>query len=309
MTLDKVALPTLPEVEETNLPCKSHDTVILQPKFDGCQAILFPTAEGYVPVTRKGNVIIRLLPFCQAISAALSRLGDFVFFCEYEPEPWSEEAKSKLTANLYNDRPLSFSTRLTVFDACRVTDLELMRKQECRTRLIALQQLSTPLQDLQLHVTPFIELPYGEALKLCESARQLDPSSQAIRSLILGHYCEGGVIRWQHRAQKVKPTFEIDAAVLEALASSKGQRAWLVVDTKKPNSEPFPVFGGVTEENHKALLGRVVELKLLAVSNAKGGGNPTFQRDRGNEKEFDVPAYKEKNSSAILAAKQKYKLS
>ena len=36
------------------------------------------------------------------------------------------------------------------------------------------------------------------------------------------------------------------------------------------------------------MVGKVVEVRELAVSSAKGGGNPTFIRSREYEKDFDV---------------------
>lgn len=326
-TLDKVSLPKLLEVsEKALLPDNSSEQVILQPKFDGCQAIFVPgvvvgRCEPYLAVTRKGQVIPRLQPIADALPADLGH----VLFCEYEPSPWSEEAKVKLAGNLYTDTALPFNMRLVIFDGCRTADFlaDNHRQGSCKARLQTLDALKPALfgerdnlvlsakgKDgdvtegswVEISISPWQEMPYAQAKELCASSNRETP--QGTRCKVLGIWCEGGVIRHGSKAEKVKAKLDQDVIVLEAVQSAKGQRGWIVADTKNP-SDIFPVFGGVPQE-FAAHVGSVVEVTKLVVTGFKGAGNPTFSRSRANEKEFDpsiIPA------TAIAAVRTQYKLS
>ena len=95
------------------------------------------------------------------------------------------------------------------------------------------------------------------------------------------------MLRHGGNAYKFKPSVERDIYIIRAIRSKKGAPGWMGVDVKEP-SKNIEIWGGVTERNWSAMVGKVVEVRELAVSSAKGGGNPTFIRSREYEKEFDA---------------------
>ncbi len=302
--MTNIPVPKLAEASETPINVKDEALVVLQPKYDGCQAIFIPTDTGYVPITRKGQIITRLLDQCSKIPK-----GDAVLFTEYEPLPWSEENKAKLAGNLYTTKKLPFSTTLTCFDQVNKDDYAkgLMRTLPTKPRLELLDKIAPELKEAGISVSPWAEMPYAQAKALCKSS-QIE-TENGTRCKILGVLTEGGIIRAGNLIEKNKPKIDVDAAVLYSVLSEKGQRGWVVVDTKKPNQDGLMVvFGGVNPSNHTAMLGKVVELAMLTVSATKGAGNPTFSRDRSNEKDFEINKFIQSNSAAIQDFLKAYKL-
>jgi hypothetical protein len=307
-----MSLPKLLKVSEKRiLPEDSQELVVLQPKLDGCQAVLRPGSdlgrpEARIATTAKGNYIPRLQSFCDAADLPLDR----VFFCEYEPVPWSESFKVKLAGNLYTSATLPFDTRLVAFDSCTVAEFaaDAHRKGNCRDRLVALDEC-TPISGqtwagVNFSRAPWTEMPYAEAHALCESSNVDTPDGS--RCLVMDVLCEGGVIRHGNRAEKIKAKKDYDVAILYAVQSPKGQRGWLVVDTKDP-SDIYPVFGGVPVD-YTSHVGTVVEVVKLIVTGFKGAGNPTFTRSRANEKDFDCATFIDSHPTDIEAVLLHYKL-
>jgi hypothetical protein len=314
--ITSVSLPKLLEVKEKRLlDSDSAEIVILQPKYDGCQAIILPgycldRPEGLLATTRKGQVIPRLQAFCDAAHAAAEFAVDQVFFCEFEPSPWSEAFKSKLSGNLYTDVDLPFDTRLVAFDTCTSEEFlaDTHRQGQCRDRLEVLDTFQSSVKSyagVSFEISPWTEMPYNKAHALCESSNRETPDGT--RCMVLDVLCEGGVIRWNNKAEKIKAKKDQDVAVLYAVQSAKNQRGWVVVDTKDP-SDIFPVFGGVPK-NHTEHVGTVVEVVKLIVTGFKGAGNPTFSRSRATEKDFDCSTFHTTHAEAIAEVIKKYKLS
>lgn len=302
-----MTIPPLAEAQEKPFIIPPEELVILQPKFDGCQAILIPSTNGYAGFTRKGQEIIRL----REQAAQLTKLGvTQVFFCEYEPKQWSEEAKHKLAGNLYSTDPLPFESTLRVFDCMDATEFQLgaMKRLPCKPRLLVLDTLKAQLAQVGMLVVPWQEMPYRDAKALCKSARV--ETEDGTRCNILGHLVEGGIIRAGHRLEKDKAKMDMDICVLLPVVSVKGQRGWVAVDTKKPTEQGLMiVFGGVTPKNHTQFIGKVVEVDLLTVSGVEGGGNPTFKRDRSNEKDFNAAEFIRTQRSALANFLKRYDVS
>jgi len=299
----KYDLPKMLELQESPLSLSPDAMTILQPKYDGCQAIFIPTAKDdtvvYVPVTRKGNLIHRLVPNAERFTSSLQ--GDPtqpVLFAEYEPVPWSDDNKAKLAGNLYTSVPLDFSARIVIFDAINNNDFvsDKMKASPTKERLVYLDSLKPNLPEAE--VSPWKELSYKDAIIACRASRI--ETSEGTRCMVLGVLCEGGVIRHGVKGQKEKPTIDKDVAVLGAVVSAKGQPGWIAVDTKQPTKEGLMlIFGGVSPQNHKNHINEVVEVKMLTVSGFKGAGNPTFARTRVNEKDADFKALRKELDAPI----------
>jgi hypothetical protein len=314
-TSGKYDLPKLLELQETPLNLAPNAKVILQPKFDGCQAIYIPVKDQgkirYIPVTRKGNEITRLVSHANELSAEIPQ-GNAettpVIFTEYEPVPWSDNNKAKLAGNLYNNEPLEFGSRVVAFDAIDASSFYSgkMRATETKPRLVYLDSLKPQLKGIE--VSPWKETTYKEALEECKSSRI--ETHEGTRCKVLDILCEGGVIRHGMKGQKEKPTVDKDIAILELVTSPKGQLGWIGVDTKDPTPTGLMlVFGGITAGVHAKHLNEVVEVKLLTVSGLKGAGNPTFIRSRANEKEADCAALRATLQPSISAMIKQAKLS
>lgn len=295
-------VPSLLEAEECDLPIKGNELVIVQPKYDGSQAIHFNEDLDWLSITRKGQTIARLT----GKLGMPDSLKPYTFFSEYEPVPWSEVNKSKLSGNLYTTRPLDFDTRFAVFDVMLTKDFKnnQMRKTDLKSRVQLLDTLKGQLPPAFL-VAPWQEMTYDAAKALGKSSRVETP--HGTRCQILGTLCEGLIVRSGMRMEKLKPKQDIDGAVLGGITSSKGQLGWVCVDTKKPTPDGlFVAFGGITKDIHPMYIGKVVEFVLLTVSATKGSGNPTFARDRSTEKDFDCAAFLSKYAKEVDAFKQKY---
>lgn len=265
-----ITLPTQMDVKEDRPVIAPNTPVILEPKLDGCQIILIPLKNGTLPVTRKGQVVTRLIDEVQSYNLK------HVAFTEYEPTPWSEENKHKLTANLYNTKPILFATALTAFNATTL-DVFLagqVTKQDITVGRGYMEQLPIP-------IVPAYAMSYEDAMRECS---QHINTPTGTRVNIKGTLCEGGVIYIKDKCYKQKPTQDIDVLVFDAVTSPKGQRGWVALDTKVPHT-PYLIYGGVTPTNHQSMVGRVVEVSQLLVTAIDGAGNPTFQRDRSNEKD------------------------
>lgn len=312
----KYELPKMMEPQEKPLTIPKQANVVLQPKFDGCQAIFIPVNKDgkvvYEPVTRKGNVISRLRKF--SCSLDLNSINNPVLFSEFEPVPWSDTGKVKLAGNLYNEDKLEFETRLVIFDMLDNSSFysNEMKNSSTKQRLIELDEAKTTIlsscnQASELfEISPWQEMTYEESLNACRSSRI--ETKDGTRCNVLGILCEGGIVRYENKAQKEKPTIDKDIVILSAIKSPKGQIGWIGLDTKDPTENGLMlVYGGVTEDIHKAMVGKVVEVNMLVVSGFKGAGNPTYTRSRENEKEFDGVKYYSKLHKQISKLKGKNK--
>lgn len=300
-----MTIPPLAEAQEKPLKIAPEEQVVLQPKFDGCQAIFIPSTNGYHAFTRKGQSITRLGDTCLRLDAAgLAK----VYFAEYMPLLWTEDGKHKLAGNLYSTDPLPFQTKLQVFDCIDPLSFTqgLMKSSPCKPRLIALDADKARLATAGIDVSPWADMSYAEAKALCKTARIETP--EGTRCLILGELVEGGIIRAGNRIEKDKAKVDVDICVLRAVVSDKGgQRGWIAVDTKRPTAAGLMiVYGGVTPLNHTRFGGKVVEVDMLTVSGVEGGGNPTFRRDRSNEKEFDHASFKREFTAELNTFERQY---
>ena len=93
-------------------------TLMLEPKFDG--SFIYVTRDRTngktILCTKDGNQL-SLEPRVQsALISHFQKQGDNLFEVELEPSPWSEGAKTKLNANLYNGAALPFDIRVVVHD-------------------------------------------------------------------------------------------------------------------------------------------------------------------------------------------------
>jgi len=280
----KINMPYQVAVKETTPKIAEDAKVLVQPKYDGTQGIFTQYDNAPVCVTRSGLV----LPEAEHLAEEIyNKIGGYTIFCELEPEPWSERGKWKLPASLQGlGEPIPW--RATAFDICSTEEFQnehYLKVTDYSVRKALLQNLSAKLAELGIAVAPTFEMPLGDALKEIEHSYQEQPDGST-RAVWRGIKCEGIVIKSGTSMFKVKPTRERDVYIQEAFESPKGQKGWIGIDTKNPKGEKVLIFGGVTPDNWRKMVGKVVEVRELAVSGAAGGGNPTFIRSREYEKDF-----------------------
>ena len=272
------------------LPTLAPDTkVLVQPKYDGTQGI-FTSIDGHAAaLTRSGTELFGLRKAAvELMELTRKSLGrEYTVFAEVEPFPWSEAGKWALPGKLILGTPVNW--KATVFDICPTDGFfagDYLRKSAYLDRYAVLKSIENSLVGCGFSVAPIQEEEFGRAIEAVNKSFYKDGQG-AIRAKWLGIPCEGVVLRHGGNAYKFKPSVERDIYIIRAIRSKKGAPGWMGVDVKEPTNH-VEIWGGVTERNWAAMVGKVVEVRELAVSSAKGGGNPTFIRSREYEKEFDA---------------------
>lgn len=280
----KINMPYQVNVKETSPKLSSDTVVLVQPKYDGTQGIFTQYDGRPVCATRSGMV----LPGAQKLAEEIpNKLGGYTLFCELEPEPWSEKGKWKLPSSLQGLGEY-IPWKATAFDICTTAEFQnedYLKTTDYKTRYAILKSLEPQLTALGVSIAPSFEMSLADAMREIEHSYQTQGDGST-RAIWRGIKCEGIVIKSGTLMYKVKPTRERDIYIQEAIESPKGQKGWVGIDTKEPHGKPVVIFGGVTPDIWQSMVGKVVEIRELAVSGAAGGGNPTFIRSREYEKEF-----------------------
>jgi hypothetical protein len=291
-------------------------TLMLEPKFDG--SFIYVTRDRTngktILCTKDGNQL-SLEPRVQsALISHFQKQGDNLFEVELEPNPWSEGAKTKLNANLYNGATLPFDIRVVVHDILPFSEINagttpaLVRYNKlCRLAGTSLEQngkkpcVWAKDGNVSICVSPCVLVSPAEAANLFNQGwAQGKPEK---RVYFEGDPYEGLVAidpNSPHKGGrsnkwKFKPFHSIDARITSHSCRDTGKVTTYTVEAVDiKTGETVKIFTGISAELHAEIVEAeknyketIVEIEALALK-CLNHGNPTLKSIRYDKMEPQV---------------------
>jgi len=294
----------------------SRGALMVEPKFDG--SFIYVTRDRTngrtILCTKDGNQL-SLEPRVQnALISHFQKQGDNLFEAELEPAPWSENAKTKLNANLYNGAALPFNIRVVVHDILPFSEINggttpaLARYDKlCRLAGAFLEENGGKPYvwandgNVTICVSPCVLVTPAEAARLFNEG--WSQGKQEKRVYYAGEPYEGLVgidpnsLHKGGRSNKwkFKPFHSIDARITSPSCRNTGKVTTYTVEAIDiKTGEAVRIFTGISPELYAEILeaeknykGTIVEIEALALKSLNHS-NPTLKGIRYDKMEPKV---------------------